>query len=150
YVLDPDQTLRGVCSFRQLISAPTNSRVDQIMVQDVVTVPDDLDQEKIAPLFTAHSFVALPVVDANRRMKGVVTAEDIVDVVQQEATEDIQKLGGVEVLDAPYLQTGILALIRKRAGWLSALFIGETLTASVMKHYEDAMHVWTVVALFTP
>jgi magnesium transporter len=150
YVLDPDQKLRGVCSFRQLLSAPANARVEQIMVSDVVTVREDLDQEKIAPLFTANSFVALPVVDAQGRMKGIVTAEDIVDVVQQEATEDIQKLGGVEVLDAPYLQIGILSLIRKRAGWLSALFIGETLTASAMAYYEKEMHAWTRIALFLP
>jgi magnesium transporter len=120
------------------------------MVGDVVTVPEDLDQEKIAPLFTSHSFVALPVVDAQGRMKGIVTAEDIVDVVQQEATEDIQKLGGVEVLDAPYLQTGILSLIRKRAGWLSALFIGETLTATAMGYFEHEIEKWAVVALFLP
>ena len=150
YVLDPDQKLRGVCSFRQLLSAPANARVEQIMVGDVVTVPEDLDQEKIAPLFTSHSFVALPVVDAQGRMKGIVTAEDIVDVVQQEATEDIQKLGGVEVLDAPYLQTGILSLIRKRAGWLSALFIGETLTATAMGYFEHEIEKWAVVALFLP
>ena len=138
YVLDPDQKLRGVCSFRQLLSAPANARVEQIMVGDVVTVPEDLDQEKIAPLFTSHSFVALPVVDAQGRMKGIVTAEDI------------QKLGGVEVLDAPYLQTGILSLIRKRAGWLSALFIGETLTATAMGYFEHEIEKWAVVALFLP
>jgi len=150
YVLDPDQTLLGVCSFRQLISAPANVKVEQIMVKDVVKVPEDLDQEKIAPLFTSHSFVALPVVDAQNRMKGIVSAEDIVDVVQQEATEDIQKLGGVEVLDAPYLQTGILHLIRKRAAWLAVLFIGETLTATALGYYEDKMHAWTKIALFLP
>jgi magnesium transporter len=150
YVLDPDQKLRGVCSFRQLLTAPANKRVEDVMVKEVVTVADDLDQEKIAPLLTSHAFVALPVVDAEGRMKGVVSAEDIVDVVQQEATEDIQKLGGVEVLDAPYLEVGIATLIRKRAGWLSALFIGETLTATAMGYYEHQIEQWAVVALFLP
>jgi magnesium transporter len=150
YVLDADQKLRGVLSFRQLITAPPNARVEDVMVKEVVTVPDDLDQEKIAPLLTQHAFVALPVVDAEGRMKGVVSAEDIVDVVQQEATEDIQKLGGVEVLDAPYLEIGIPSLIRKRAGWLSALFIGETLTATAMGYFEGEIEKWAVVALFLP
>jgi magnesium transporter len=150
YVLGPDQRLLGTLSFRQLLTAAANKKVEEVMMTDVVTVPENLDQEKIAPLLTQHNLLALPVVDSEGRMKGIVTAEDIVDVVQQEATEDIQKLGGVEVLDAPYLQIGILSLIRKRAGWLSALFVGETLTATAMSHYETEMHQWTVVALFLP
>jgi magnesium transporter len=150
YVLDAEQKLKGVLSFRQLLTAPVAKRIDEVMVKEVVTVPDTLDQEKIAPLLTSHAFVALPVVDSEGRMKGVVTAEDVVGVVTEEATEDIQKLGGVEVLDAPYLEIGIFKMIKKRAGWLAALFIGETLTATVMSEYEDRLKLYTVIALFVP
>jgi magnesium transporter len=83
-------------------------------------------------------------------MRGIVTADDIVDVVQEEATEDIQKLGGMEALDIPYLQTPFLDLIKKRAGWLSALFVGEMLTASAMARYEGAVNRAVVLALFIP
>ena len=150
YVLDAEQRLRGVLSFRQLLTAPANKRIDEVMVRDVVTVAEDLDQERIAPLFTSHAFVALPVVDSAGRMKGVVTAEDIVDVVQQEATEDIQKLAGVEALDAPYLETGPLAMVRKRAGWLAILFLGGTLTASAIHAFEADLSLFTVLLAFIP
>jgi magnesium transporter len=93
---------------------------------------------------------ALPVVDEAGRMKGIVTIDDIVDVVEEEATEDIQRLGGMEALHAPYLQTGTLTMIKKRAGWLSALFLGEMLTASAMGHFEDEIAKAVVLALFVP
>jgi magnesium transporter len=83
-------------------------------------------------------------------MKGIVTVDDIVDVVQEEATEDIQKLGGMEALDAPYLATGFVPMIRKRAGWLTALFIGEMLTATAMGFFEDEIARAVVLALFVP
>jgi magnesium transporter len=83
-------------------------------------------------------------------MKGIVTVDDIVDVVQQAATEDIQKLGGMEALDTPYMHTSLGAMIKKRAGWLSALFLGEILTASAMGHYEDEIAKAVVLALFVP
>ena len=95
-----------------------------------------MDQEDVGLLFAKHSLLAIPVVDADGHMKGVVTVDDIVDVVQEEATEDIQKIGGMEALDEPYLDIGLFRMIRKRAGWLSALFISETLTATAMGYYE--------------
>ena len=130
YVLDAEQHLLGVVSFRDLFSAPPDKRVRDVMHTDVVTVPEDMDQEAVSKLFAEHNFLAIPVVDAERRMKGIVTVDDIVDVVQEEATEDIQKLGGMEALDAPYLSVGFGDMLRKRAGWLSVLFIGEMLTAT--------------------
>jgi magnesium transporter len=150
YVLDAAQKLLGVLSFRQLLTAPSAKRIDEVMVKEVISVKEDTPQEQIAPLFTQHALVALPVLDVEGRMKGVVSAEDIVVVVQEEATEDIQKLGGVQVLEAPYLETGIGAMIRKRAGWLAALFVGETLTATAMGSYEHEISKWAVVSLFVP
>ena len=120
------------------------------MSEDVVTVREDTDQEAVSRLFARHDLVAVPVVDAGGHMKGIVTADDIVDVVQEEATEDIQRLGGTEVLGAPYLHMSLPAMIKKRAGWLAALFLGEMLTATAMARYEDQIARAVVLALFVP
>lgn len=150
YVLDPEQRLKGILSFRQLLTASAAKRIEEVMITEMVTVPEDLDQEKVAPLFAQHSFVALPVVDAEGRMKGVVSAEDMVDVVQEEATEDIQKMAGVAALDAPYLQVSILEMVRKRGGWLAILFLGGTLTASAIHHFDDELSKWKILMAFIP
>jgi magnesium transporter len=150
YVLDADQHLLGVVSFRDLLSSPPDKRVRDIMRTDVVTAPEDMDQEALSRLFQQHDFLAVPVVDAENRIKGIVTVDDIVDVVQEEATEDIQKLGGMTALDRPYLDTGFWTMLRKRAGWLSVLFLGELLTASAMAHFEDEIAKAVVLALFVP
>jgi len=150
YVLDAEQRLLGVVSFRDLFSAPPDKRVRDIMREDVVTIPEEMDQEQVSQIFAEHDFLAMPVVDRERRVKGIVTVDDIVDVVTEEATEDIQKLGGMEALDAPYLEIGFLAMVRKRAGWLSALFLGEMLTATAMGRFEAEIARAVVLALFVP
>jgi magnesium transporter len=150
YVLDAEQRLLGVVSLRQLITAPGDQRVSDVMKREVVSVAEDADQEAVARLFAEHDLLAIPVVDGQGHMKGIVTADDIVDVVEEEATEDIQKLGGMAALDAPYLRTSLLRMVRKRAGWLSALFLGELLTATAMGHYEDEIARAVVLALFVP
>ncbi|MEP7028374.1 MAG: CBS domain-containing protein, partial [Candidatus Eisenbacteria bacterium] len=128
YVLDQEQRLLGVVSFRELFAALPDTRVADIMRTRLQTVHEDMDQEEVAKLFDRLHLVALPVVDDLGVMKGIVTADDIVDVVREEATEDIQKIGGTEALDAPYLDIGFFAMIKKRGGWLMALFVGEMLT----------------------
>jgi len=150
YVLDAQQRLVGVVSFRQLFEAPGSRKVRDLMQTEVVTVSEQMDQEDVGLLFARHSLLAIPVVDADRHMKGVVTVDDIVDVVQEEATEDIQKIGGMEALDEPYLDIGLFRMIRKRAGWLSALFLSETLTATAMGYYEYEISRAVVLALFIP
>jgi magnesium transporter len=150
YVLDSQQHLRGVLSLRELFTAPGDKRVSEIMNTDLITVSEDTDQETVGHLLARHDLVAIPVLDAEERMKGIVTFDDIVDVVEEEATEDIQKMGGSEALDAPYLQVGLGQMIRKRAGWLSALFIGEMLTATAMGYYEKEIARAAVLAVFIP
>jgi magnesium transporter len=150
YVLDAQQRLVGVVSFRQLFEAPGSMKVRDLMQTEVVTVSEQMDQEDVGLLFAKHSLLAIPVVDADGHMKGVVTVDDIVDVVQEEATEDIQKIGGMEALDEPYLDIGLFRMIRKRAGWLSALFVSETLTATAMGYYEHEIARAVVLALFIP
>jgi magnesium transporter len=150
YVLDQDQALRGVVSYRQLFTAQPGQTVQDVMTSDLVTIPEAMDQEDVSRLFSTHRLLAIPVVDKQGHMKGIVTLDDVVDVVREEATEDIQKIGGTAALEAPYLQVTIWEMLRKRAGWLSALFLGESLTAIAMGHFEAEIAQAVVLALFVP
>jgi len=150
YVLDAEQHLLGVVTFRELFAARPEQRVREVMRSDIVSVPEEMDQESVSQLFARYDLAAIPVVDNEGRVKGIVTVDDIVDVVQEEATEDIQKIGGTEALDAPYLEISLASMIRKRAGWLAALFIGEMLTATAMSYFEGQIARAVVLALFIP
>ena len=150
YVLDSDQRLLGVVSFRDLFAAQSQAKVSDVMHRDLITVPEQMDQELVSHLFSQHSLVAIPVIDAAGHMKGIVTVDDIVDVVHEEATEDIQKFGGMEALGEPYLQMRLMAMIKKRGGWLLVLFFGEMLTATAMQHFEREIARAVVLALFVP
>ncbi|MEP6688699.1 MAG: magnesium transporter, partial [Gemmatimonadales bacterium] len=150
YVLAPDMRLLGVVSFRELFAAPPERLVSDIMHTDLVTVTDETDQEAVAHLLIEEGLLAIPVIDAEGRMKGVVTADDVVGVVQEEATEDIQKIGGSEALDEPYLQIGFSDMVRKRGRWLAVLFVGEMLTATAMGFFEKEIARAVILALFVP
>jgi len=150
YALDEEQRLVGVVSLRDLVAADSTKRVEDVMNNNPLVVSEFTDQKEIAHLFTEHGVEAIPVVDEQRHMKGVVMADDLLDVLQEEDTHDIQKLGGMEALDGPYLQTTFFQMIRKRAGWLVILFLGEMLTASAMAHYEHQIEQAVVLALFIP
>ncbi|HET7230966.1 MAG TPA: magnesium transporter [Longimicrobium sp.] len=150
YVLDAEQRLRGVVSFRELFATPGDRRMDEVMETDTVTVLEHTDQESVSLLLAESDLLAVPVVDAAGRMKGIVTVDDIVDVVQEEATEDIQKAGGMEALDAPYFDVGIFSMVRKRGVWLVVLFIGEMLTATAMAYFQDEIARAVVLATFVP
>jgi magnesium transporter len=138
YVLAPDMRLLGVVSFRELFAAPPERLVSDIMHTDLVTVTDETDQEAVAHLLAEES------------LKGVITADDVVGVVQEEATEDIQKIGGSEALDEPYLQIGFFDMVRKRGRWLAVLFVGEMLTATAMGFFEKEIARAVILALFVP
>jgi magnesium transporter len=150
YVLSADNKLLGVLSYRDLITAKPDQKIDAIMRTELVTVPEAMDQEELSRLFAAHRFMAFPVVDAEGHMKGIVTLDDIVDVVREEATEDIQKIGGTAALDAPFLRLGAWDMVKKRVGWLSVLFLGESLTATAMGYFEAEIAQAVVLALFVP
>jgi len=150
YVVDAEERLVGVVSFRDLIVAPPDTSVKEVMHTEVISARDDLDQEALSKLFMRYHLLMMPIVDADGRIKGVVSVNDIVDVVQEEATEDIQKIGGVSTLEGPYLQVPLLRMIRKRAGWLAALFLGEMLTATAMGQFEAEIARAVVLALFVP
>lgn len=150
YVLDNEQRLVGVMSLRQLFGARPDQVVSQVMIEKVISLNSDLDQELVAQLFGLHGLLALPVVDAQQRMQGVITADDVLEVIQSEATEDLQKFGGLEALDVAYMQASFGEMLRKRGGWLAALFLGEMLTATAMGHFESEIAKNVVLALFVP
>ncbi|MBL7684637.1 MAG: magnesium transporter [Deltaproteobacteria bacterium] len=150
FVLDETQHLLGVISFRELFLSPSEKTIQEVMRTDVVKVPEEMPQEEVSRLFADSGLMAIPVVDSENKMKGIVTLDDIVDVVQEEATKDIQKLGGTEALDEPYLQIGFFKMLKKRAGWLAVLFVGEMLTATAMSYFEDEISKAVILALFVP
>jgi len=150
YVLDADGRLLGAASVRDLFNADASAHVADVMRRDVVTITADTPDREVARLFIRTSLLAIPVVDAQHRMCGIVTVDDVVHVVQEVATEEFQRFGGSEALGAPYLDVGFFDMVRKRAGWLSALFLGEMLTATAMGHFEAEIQRAVVLALFVP
>jgi magnesium transporter len=148
YVVDPDQHLLGVVSFRDLFATDPKRVVADFMETDVVRVSDEMDQETVSRVFAEHDLTVIPVVDKDGKMKGIVTVDDIVDVVQEEATEDAQKFGGMEALELPYLQSTRRTMVRKRGRWLTILLIGEMLTATAMGFFEHELI--PILALFLP
>src|SRR5438874_3563799 len=150
YVLDQEQRLLGVVAVHELLAAQRGAKVRDVMKTEVLTVGEDLDQEAVSRVFRKSGLIAIPVIEDQRKMKGVVTVDDVVEVVSEEATEDIQKMGGTEALGEPYLTIAFSRMLRKRAGWLSALFLGEMLTATAMGFFEHEIAKAVVLALFVP
>jgi len=150
YVVAPDQHLLGVVSFRDLFGADPRKVVTEIMETDVVRVTDEMDQETVSRIFAEHDLTVVPVVDMSGKMKGIVTVDDIVDVVQEEATEDAQKFAGMEVLDLPYLVSSRGEMVKKRARWLTILLIGEMLTATALGFFQHELDKAIVLSLFLP
>jgi magnesium transporter len=120
------------------------------MATDVVRADEDRDQEAAARLVASENQLAIPVVDRDGRLVGTITVDDIIDVLKDETTEDIQKIGGVEALDEPYLATPFWTLVKKRGRWLVVLFLGEMLTATAMGYFEHEIARAVVLALFVP
>ncbi len=150
FVTDRLKRLVGVVNLRQLIVAYPRTKVVEIMNPDVVYVAADTDQEHCADLMQRYDLLALPVVDKNRTLLGVITIDDLVDVIQAEATEDIQRLGGAEPLDRAYLDTSILNVTRKRIGWLLLLFLTGTLTGWVMGFFQTQLETVVALSIFIP
>ena len=150
YVLNQDQRLLGVVSLRQLFSADPNKTIREIMHTDLIAVPEQTSQKQVADVVRDSRLLAVPVLDQHARMVGIVTVDDIVDVVEEESARDIQNLGGTAALDGPYLHAPFFELVRKRAGWLMILFIGEMFTATALGFFENEIERAVVLALFLP
>src|SRR5881394_667969 len=150
YVVDERGKLIDDLRIREFLLRPLNTRVDEIMDRNFVHLTVNETQEEALNIFRKYDRAALPVVDSNGVLVGVVTQDDMLDVAEEEATEDIQKIGGMEALDEPYMRISLWRMVRKRAGWLIILFLGEMLTATAMANYQDELAKALVLALFLP
>jgi len=142
--------LLGVISLRDLILAPRHALVRELMETELVTLRYDQDAETVAQLFARYDFIAAPVVDDQFGLLGIVTHDDVLDVVQREATEDLQKQAAIGPIEANYLKASFFRIWWSRSFWLSLLFIAELGTFSMMAHFEDAISAVVVLALFVP
>jgi magnesium transporter len=149
YIIDASGKLVGDVGLPELVLADPSTKVVELQ-EPLVSIPATTDREEVLALFEKYDRIALPVTDTQGNMLGIITVDDVLDVAEAEATEDFQKIGGSEALDAPYTQTSVWSLLRKRGGWLSALFLGEMLTATAMGHFQYEIAQAVVLALFVP
>ncbi|MDR6871342.1 magnesium transporter [Bosea sp. BE125] len=152
YVLDP-VTGALICAvpLRRLISSDSDAVVTSVVpAHKPISVTPATDREDVARLISKYNLLAVPVVDPANRVIGIVTVDDVIDAMIEETTEDVQKLGGMEALDEPYNEISFARMIRKRAGWLSILLLGEMLTASAMQYFQDELEKAIVLTLFIP
>jgi magnesium transporter len=151
YVTDPDTNrLLGVLSLRNLVLSRPWTPIKDLMVSDIAKISADADQEEAARLLDQRTLLALPVVDDRDRLLGIITADDAADVLLEEAGEDIERLGGSQPLEEPYLQASVLHLVRKRVPWLMVLFVGGAYTASVLDHFERTLAQLIALSFFIP
>ena len=150
YVLNREQVLLGVVSLRQLFLSNPTTKVEEIMTQNLVVIPFDMDQEEVSKIFYRYEYVALPVVNEEQKMIGIITSHDVQEVTEEETTEDFHKIGGMSSTDKPYFQLSWLEMLKKRVGWLLILFLGETLTAYALGIYEKHLERAMVLAFFIP
>jgi magnesium transporter len=150
YVVDRDNHLIGVVPIRRLIVAKPEATIESIMLPDVVSVPVSADQEELAEFISRYDFVAMPIVDEENHLLGVVTVDDALDVLAEEATEDIQRLGGSEPLANPYFAVSVFQMVRKRIVWLMLLFVASLLTSTVIRSFEAVLTTFVILNAFIP
>jgi len=150
FVVDDHERLAGVASVFQVIRADPSEPLFSLMDRAVIKAKTSDDQEVAASLMARYDLVAVPVVDDDNRLAGVITVDDLVEVLEDETTEDIQRMAGSQPLDRPYLDSSILSVIRKRVGWLLLLFVTHTLTGTVMKTFEDQIAQMLILTIFVP
>ena len=149
YVLDQDM-LAGVVSLRDLLACDPEQGIAEAMRTNIISVPPTMDQEEVARRMAKYDLNVIPVVADDQKLLGVITIDDIIDVLVQEQTEDVQKIGGVEPLDVPYFQTSFLTFIRKRAFWLVILFVEEFFTQTALRFYDPVMEAVKGALLYVP
>jgi magnesium transporter len=149
YIVDRGQ-LAGTVSLRELLIAEPLQGIAEVMRSNVISVPPTMDQEDVARRMAKYDLNVMPVVADDGKLLGVITIDDIVDVLVQEQTEDVQKIGAVEPLDVPYFQTSFLTFIKKRAGWLIILFVEEFFTQTALRYYDPVMEAVKGALLYVP
>lgn len=150
YVVDDEERLVGLLSLKNLLTKPLRTPITDVFNPGIVSVKTNTPAEEVAQIMDKYDLVVIPVVDSLNRLVGRITVDDVVDVMREENTEDVQKMGGVEALTEPYMTTPFWEMIRKRVGWLVVLFIGETLTVTAMSFYNDKIEKAVILAIFIP
>lgn len=150
YVTDAARRLTGILTLRDLVTSPLDKTVGEIMTRDLVSVQTDIDQEEVARLIQRYDFLAVPVVDSEQRLVGIITVDDVIDILEQETTEDIYALGGVQSGGDNYFQTDLFTVARKRVVWLFVLLLTNTVTGTIIRSQEDILQQVVVLAAFIP
>nr|MCR4924390.1 magnesium transporter [Lachnospiraceae bacterium] len=148
--LDNERHLLGTVSLRHLILKRDDEIIGDIMNDNIISVNTLTDQEEVAMLFQKYDFTAMPVVDNENRLVGIITIDDVMDILMEEATEDIEKMAAIVPTDKPYMKTGIFETYRKRIPWLLLLMISATVTGGIITHYENALGTYVVLTSFIP
>lgn len=150
YVVDRNDVLIGVVPVREMLLNTADTLIDTIMVPEVITIPVTADQEELAEAVSRYDFVAMPVVDESNRLVGVVTVDDVLDILEEEATEDIQRLGGSEPLAQPYFTASLLEIFGKRLIWLLPLFAASLVTDTIVDSFEWLTTIFISLMIFVP
>lgn len=150
YVTDSRRKLKGIVTVKDLLLAPKNELIRNIMETNIIYVSTHTDKEEVASLFGKYDFLAVPVVDNEKRLVGIVTVDDAIDVIQDEATEDIEMMAAITPTDKPYMKTGVFATWKKRIPWLLLLMISAAFTGSIITSFEDALSASIVLTGFIP
>lgn len=150
YVIDPEQRLLGVLSLYRLLLSPGETPVSELMAPTTVRVRADADQETAARLLTERNLLAIPVVDEHDRLLGIITEDDVADVLEAETTEDIERLGGSQPLNVPYRLSSVSLLVRKRIGWLLLLFVAAGYTGTVLQSFAGELTDVVALSFFIP
>ncbi|MDD6202403.1 MAG: magnesium transporter [Lachnospiraceae bacterium] len=150
YVLDSRRTLVGTVALRYLLLSEPDEIIGDIMHENVISINTLMDQEEVARQFKKYDFTAMPVVDNENRLVGIITVDDIVDIMEQEATEDIEKMAAIVPSDKPYLKTSVLETWKKRIPWLLLLMISATFTGKIITSFESALSAYGILAAFIP
>ena len=150
YVLDAKRTLVGTVALRYLLISPGDAVIGDIMHENVIFINTLMDQEEVARQFQKYDFTAMPVVDNENRLVGIITVDDIVDILQEEATEDMEKMAAIVPSDKPYMKTGVIDTWKKRMPWLLLLMISAAFTGSILTTFEDALMAYGVLIAYIP
>ena len=150
YVLDAQRHLVGTAALRYLLISDPSETIGSIMNDNVISINTLMDQEEVAMMFQKYDFTSMPVVDNEDRLVGIITVDDVVDIMREEATEDIEKMAAIVPSDKPYLRTGIIETWKKRIPWLLLLMVSATFTGKIITHYESALGTYVVLTSFIP
>lgn len=150
YVTDKNRHLEGIVSVRKLLLSKDDELIGDIMKENVIFATTSDDQETIANMFSKYGLISIPIVDSEKRLVGIVTIDDALDIIEQEATEDFEKMAAITPSEKPYLKTGVFELAKHRIMWLLILMISATFTGGIMKVYEDVLSSMIVLSVFIP